>query len=376
MDIFKFRNPTNQARMEQGEIIDGFKSKMWIERYRDAGEFTLVASIDSGIREKLPIGTFISHVNTKEIMIVENHSISDNRGEVTDVTITGRGLESFLDQRIVNANRLFPSYLGSVDHTLDANYTWIQAIELVEDHVLPSNLVFTEPNDAIPYLQIVHNVVSTGESVERSVRRGDSLFSSLLDLLSIDNLGIKIIRPGPGSPLGPTSPDVAMLFHKGVNRSSQIVFSYDTGEIESSDYLWSNKKSKNSVLVSGRWVEIRLNALDKTYYNRRIMYVDASDIDESFESPPTEPEVFSIISKMEQRGIAALASQKDVTLAKVEPSKESVKAIYRQDYDVGDLIMVSGNYNQTQAMRVSEFVEIEDENGNSAYPTLSIDEVS
>ncbi len=41
MDLFRFLNPTAPTRLEQGEIINGLTSIMWIERYREAGEFTL-----------------------------------------------------------------------------------------------------------------------------------------------------------------------------------------------------------------------------------------------------------------------------------------------------------------------------------------------
>jgi hypothetical protein len=164
------------------------------------------------------------------------------------------------------------------------------------------------------------------------------------------------------------------VIHRGVDRSAQVVYSYDTGEIESADYLWSIKKLKNSALVSGKWVEVRVDDLSKTEYNRRMMYVDASDIDDPFDAPPTGIDLLNIEVKMEQRGVAALAAQKEIALAKAEVSKENTKATYRRDFDVGDLIMVSGDYNETSKMRVTEFVEIEDERGQSAYPTLTMDE--
>ncbi len=40
-------------------------------------------------------------------------------------------------------------------------------------------------------------------------------------------------------------------------------------------------------------------------------------------------------------------------------------------YDVGDIITVDGEYNATTTMRISEYVEIEDETGDSGYPTFS-----
>ena len=372
MDIFKFRNPTAPTKMEQGEVVDGFKSKMWIERYREAGEFELIASIDTGIREKLPLGTFISHSDTDEIMIVENHEISDERGEVTDVKITGRGFESYLEQRIVGSNRNFPNNLGYSDYTLPEHYSWVQAVNLVKDHILTSQLV--DDYDAIPFVQVLHTMTGTSDLAERSIKRGEDLYSALLGVLEIDQLGIRVVRPGPWSPLTPGSADTAFVIHKGVDRSAEIVYSYDTGEIESADYLWSLKRLKNSALVSGKWVEVRVDNLTDVEYKRRMMYVDASDIDEAFDAPPTGTDLNTITVKMEQRGFAALAAQRELALVKAEVSRENVRAVYRQDFNVGDLITVSGDYNETRAMRVSEYVEIEESGGQSSYPTLTVDE--
>ena len=78
MDVIKFTNPTDKTKMEQGIFVEGITSKMWIEKYRDAGEFTFTAPIDSGVKEMLPLDTYVSHMNTGEIMIVENHEINEN----------------------------------------------------------------------------------------------------------------------------------------------------------------------------------------------------------------------------------------------------------------------------------------------------------
>jgi hypothetical protein len=373
VDIFKFRNPTDPAKMEQGEIVDGFKSKMWIERYREAGEFTLVASLESGIREKLPLGTFISHVDTQEIMIVEDHQISDNKGELSDVTITGRGFESFLENRITGSNRTFPSRVGYPGFDLPNGYTWDQAVYLLEQHILATYLI--DDKDEVPYVQVQNLVTGTdGLYLFRTVQKGDSLYSALVSLLKEDDLGIKVVRPTV------SNPNTVLTIHKGVNRSASLVFSFESGEIESADYLWSNKKLKNSALVSGKWVEVRVDDFYKEGYGRRTMYVDASDLDSSnYDDLVTDgdPRYVGLQNMMYQRGLNALAAQKEIALAKAEVNKESsTKSVYRRDYDVGDMIMVAGAYGTARPMRVTEFVEIEDEHGKTAYPTLSIDEAT
>lgn len=354
--------------MEQGKIINGVKSKTWIERYEKAGEFKFIANANSGVRELLPIGSFVSHVDTKEVMIVENHEISDDQGKETEVIITGRGFESFLENRIVGSNKVFPATEGVTDYVLAANTTWIQTRTLIGNHIYVAPLI--DDGNAIPYVEAVASVSGAGSLEERTVKTGD-LYSRVQELLAIDRLGIKIVRPGYWGPLSPAIGNLAIIIHKGVDRTNSVIFSYDTGEIESADYLWSNKKVKNCALVSGRWVETFVNTT-KEGYERRMMHVDASDIDNAYSEAPTGGDLTQVVNAMNQRGIAALAAQTDVALTKAEVSRQAVKTVYRTDFDVGDLITVSGDYNETAVNRISEYVEIEDETGKSAYPTLSM----
>lgn len=368
MDIIRFHNPTSATKMERGEIINGLKSKLWIERYDKAGEFKLVAPASSGMRELLPIDSFISHVDAHEIMIVENHEISDQKDKEDEIIITGRGYETFLDNRIVGSNKTFPTSGTIVEYALTAGYTWNQIVTLLSDHLLPAGLI--DDNYQIPYLSISTDVAGTGVSEARTVKRG-SLYSRMLELMEVDYLGIKIVRPGPWSPLAPGSPNVALVIHKGVDRSDQVVYSYDTGEIESADYLWSNKLFKNTAYVSGKWVETVVTTA-ATGYARRMMQVDASDIDNEYATAPAGGTLTTVVAKMQQRGLEALAAQHEIALTKAEVSKDTNQSSYRTDFNVGDIITVQANYNEASAMRISEYVEIEDENGRSGYPTLQM----
>lgn len=367
MDIFKFHNPTSPTKMERGEIINGIKSKLWIERFRPAGEFKLVADVRTGIKETLPIGTFISHVDTSEVMIVEDHEINDDRDEQSLISITGRGFESFFENRVVGSNRLLPHSSGVTDYTLAAGYTGIQARDLIRNHIYASLLI--DDDNEIPFVEVIDQAGAVGTSIQRTIKQGE-LYARLMEVLEINNLGIRIFRPGPSSPLTPGDVDLAVVIHKGTDRSADLVFSYDTGEIKKADYLWSSRKLKNCALVSGKWVQVLVDNA-ATGMNRRMMFVDASDIDNTYSTAPTSTNLTNVQNAMQQRGILALAGQKSIDITNIEVSKETGRAVYRRDYEVGDTIMVDGEYNATATRVVSEYVEIEDENGALGYPTLA-----
>lgn len=367
MDIFKYHNPNVTTKMEQGELINGLTSKLWIERYRNAGEFTFTANESSGVREKLPLGTFVSHIASTDVMVVENHEINARRGKETEVTITGRGFSSFLENRIVGTNKTFPLTTGVIDFTLTSGYTWVQAKELLRMHISAGGVI--NPDNRILHVEAMADVTGTSVSEFRTIKQGE-LYTRVMELLALDDLGLKTIRPGTWSP-ATVDGDLVFLVHAGEDRTNEVVFSNDGGDLESADYLWSNKLLKNSALVSGRWVEVFVDE-GYTLSDRRTMYVDGSSIDNSYSVAPTGGTLTSVIAAMEQRGRQALSSQRQLELTKAEASKEAVGAQYRTDFNVGDIITVRGDFQTSTSMRVTEYVEMEDRNGRSGYPTLSI----
>ncbi len=341
---------------------------MWIERYRDPGEFSLTARVDSNIRSLLPVGTFISHVATDEVMIVENHEINDDLGLTSEITVTGRGYETFLENRIVGANRVFPSSGLLPEYTLALGPAWQQALTLIENHILAANVL--DSNDTLPYVSVLSTVPASPNVSARVINRGE-LYYRLLEVLALENLGLKVIRPGLLSPLGSSSPNTAFVIHKGVDRSDTVIFSNEAGDIKSADYLWSNKKVKNCALVTGRWLETMVKRPDSGYA-RRVMYIDGSDIDGTYTSEPIGVDRTTVLNNMTARANQLLIGQKEIALAKVETSRTMGTYTYGVDFGVGDIVMVDGDYNETSKRRVSEYVRIEDKNGESGYPTLTM----
>lgn len=374
MDVIKFNNPNEKTLMESGQLINGLTKKTWIERYTSAGEFTFVGPVSGGFKELLPIGCFVSHVKSDDLMIVENHEIVETTNNVPEITITGRGFETYLDQRVVGDNNIFPVIGIISDYPLISEHTWNQAVTLIKSHIYFPYLI--DPSFELPHVSILSTVVPTGKEtpeIARTIKR-ESLYTAVLDLLKIDNYGIKTIRPGPSSPLlGVEAINTAIVVHAGVDRTKTVSFSFATGEVISGDYLWSNKAFKNAALVTGKWIEVIVDDLAPEKYDRRVMFVDGTDDDKIYTATPTGPDIDLVIAAMKQRGREALISQKVVVLTKAETAKQGVKAVYRVDYGIGDLITVNGDYNEIQSMRVTEYAETEDSTGELGYPTLSID---
>ena len=364
MNLFKFLPVTGSSVvLKSGELINGWKSLTWTERYRDACEFTLVADLDSEINIKLPIGCIISHTDTREVMIVENHEIVKDKNANAEITITGRSFETFLENRIVGSNQNWPTPTAApVDYVVASNYSAIQVKALIDAHILIASLPLN-PKDALSSVSVVNSVINAYQTEERDIPRSD-LYASVIDLLSVDNLGIRNIRPTD------TNSALTIEIHEGLDKTASVAFSYSDGDIESANYLWSVKPLKNCALVSGKWHEVFVDS-SLSGYQRRVMHVDASYLDDKLSERPSGTELTSLAAKLTTRGRQALAGQNSVAISNVKITPNSQNYNYRTDYNVGDVVGVDGEYNTSTIMRVIEYVEIEDENGESGYPTLS-----
>lgn len=365
MDFFKFTANT-ASDLTYGLFFRGYDSVTWVERYRQPGEFEIVAPLSSGLRDILPLGTIISHTDTLEAAFVESHFIKEGKNEDPQISITGRTLDAYLENRIVGMELASgtPTVPYS-DYELAAATTAQQAKVLINEHVVVANLsnVGNSLDDNIQ----AEAIAGSGTAVARLIKR-EPLNSAVSELLAIGDLGIRVVRRNNFGVLG-VSDKTWFYIHAGQDKSSSVIFSWDQGEIESAEYLSTLKNLKNAALVQGRYVEEVVYG-PETGYDRRIMLVDADDIDGSLDTVPVEPEITAIRAKLQTRGEEALAAQTSIDIVSIDIASAN-QFVYRQDYDIGDIVSVSGNYDATVKRRVIEHVEIEDANGSKSYPTLA-----
>ena len=141
MDLIKFPPaPGPSLTLTGAELVENWDSVTWIERFNEPGEFTIESKISSGVEQDLPIGTLISHINTSEMMIVENHEIHVEEDQETTIKITGRSFTSFLENRYVGSQIMLgdpediPDY-PYPDFLLTSNKSWNQIAHLINLHI-------------------------------------------------------------------------------------------------------------------------------------------------------------------------------------------------------------------------------------------------
>lgn len=372
MDIFRYTG--SNTNLINAVAVTGYDSVTWIERYRDPGTFVIEGLARNNLLEQLPLGSFISHPDTYEVMVVENHEVKDDPTKDRVVKISGRSLEVLLERRLFGINQDWDvlgnptEYLYINELTLAAGNTWQQAVDLINAHIkTPLN-----GSDQMANLEARTYISGDSyESVVRVIKRGD-LHKRVVELLAQDDLGIRVVRKHSHTSIFPSS-DVysQFLIHNGNDVSSEVIFSNETGDIESADYLWSIKSLKNTAYVVGSNLELVVEGENPvpTGEDRLYLYVDASDVDETWDDTKTLGETETYAANMRTRGRQELAAYNESILAAVDISKRSSYQ-YRQDYDIGDIVKVLGDFGVVERMRIVENAEIYDEKGFKSYPTL------
>jgi len=367
MDFIAFKTNLLGATSLEGAVpINKYSSAMWIERYRDPGEFKFTAPLASDLRLLLPPGTLISHSNTMDLMMVESHTITEEIDKDPQLEISGRSFDSFLEQRAVSLIRDWPSHPdGTPNIELSFDYSWEQAKTLinsmlVDDEELPNMLAETDISGTGTFVDPAIRIISRGPLSDR-----------VRELLAIDDLGLRMVRRNPYYTV-PGDPDNSLfLIHNGKDRRDSVIFSPKKDDVESSENLWTNKTLKNVALVTGRWLETVVQVGTPTGIDRRVMFVDASDIDQNFESAPIGTDKDDVLEHLRVRGEMLLAGQRQFMITRADISKKT-KYEYRRDYGIGDIITVQSNYGDVTPMRVTEYTEIQDINGETGHPSFGV----
>ena len=364
MDFFKFNYDTDPTVLDQGERINNLDKSLWVERYRDPGEFTFEALVSTGIRNFLPVGTLISHVDTYEVMIVENHEISETQVDDPTIVVTGRSFPSYFENRQVGVNQARASNARTT-YEMASDYIHDQVVLLINDHI-------ASPYDSDDQLEniLAQTTLTTGSTPAARPIEFGNLWERVAELLTVDDLGIKTIRRNMFGVEG-NSVHTAIQVYKGVDRSKDVLFSWKSGDLAAAQYLFSNKNLYTSALVLGQYVAVVVDDGISTKYDRRIMMVDGTDIDGHFDKLPTGTDMTNVQYGLTVRGYLALVNQKDINIMQTDMSK-TAKYQYRKHFNVGDLISLDGNYGQLEPFRIVEYAEAEDENGESGHPTLAI----
>jgi hypothetical protein len=388
MDIFTFPVSGNSFDLTNGKIVNDYDRATWVERFNEASEFTIEGRVDSGLREQMPLGHLVSHTDTDEVMVVEDHQIKSGQG-ISSLVVTGQAYEkSVLENRIINSNKAWTAAIQAWPQSqyilglFEPGYACLQARYLISRHIDWQDLI--DDNDALPqtnvYLDVAHINATYGppllEAEEDTFDR-IPVYEGASNALAVDNLGMRTRRPrGLNLDDGLDSVSrygenwLTIYIYAGFDRRNTVQFSHRVGDIAEAEYLWSNRVKKTSCLVYSRYFAVMVHG-PETGYARKVMTLDAKDLDEQYDTIPTGATQTRLLAALKRRGKSALAKKNSVAIASVQLNDKDHTYKFRQDYNLGDYVSVYGEYNASTSMQVTEHVEIDDVTGSTSYPTLS-----
>lgn len=384
-----------------GHLIIGYDSLIWTERFLEAGEFELKSYDIPNTLAKLPKKTLVSHRDTREVMMVESCTISTDDDGIKTITVKGRTLETFLEQRVIQME-------SGHTYKMLQDYSSMGAAEVLIWNALVStsaqdvvtNFLERDPLDHVPNLIVTQKVAPGLDTKSWYVETG-YVYPKVIEILARDDLGIRCIRPKndidyddptivtkvtvstSGLDIGTITRDdinnvkkLQINIYDGTDKSEEgtelpndrIIFSYHQGYLGDPEYLFTINVKKNV----GFWATTE--SFETSYYDlgadtlegldRRYLLIDfGSDLGTA--SPAME-------NSARQKTEARVKRRRAQFFFNASAS-ETIPYSYKGDYDLGDKVTLIAEYGTNVTATITEFVSTEDAEGERGFPTLVVD---
>lgn len=244
------------------KILDTYKSAIWTERFRQAGDFEIVTSLDA--LDYLQKGYYLTRSDSDRVMVVEGFQIETSAEDGNYLIVNGRSIESLLDRRIIWDQTIVDSKLDTAVKKL-----------VTENIISPS-----DENRKIPMIEYKDSTDAKIDAMTINAQfTGDNLYDTICNICETYDIGWKI-----------TFQDLTRLvfeLYSGTDRSYEqtdnayVVFSPAFDNIINSNYVESDSKLKNVALIAGEDKaedRKRVTIGEGSGVDRRELYVDARDL--------------------------------------------------------------------------------------------------
>lgn len=349
-------------------VIDRFISLIWTERYSAYGDFQLIIQSNPQSRQLLQKGEHLATNVSDRIMVIETAEDKDNSDGRSLLTVTGRSLEAIMERR-VNSTAPFSTGAGGTTSYNKTGTPGAIARSQFDDHCR-NNTAF--PSDNIPFITAgslypAGTISEPEDTITMAIDRS-SVYASIKNICDIYGMGFRLYR-------GQDDSKLYFDIYAGNDLTTtqttlpSVIFSPDLDNLTDSSQLSSIEGYKNVAYVlapNGSRV-VYSNEVDSSVsgFDRRVMYVDASDI--------TDAAGTGLNDALDLRGAQELAKNRTLTALDGEIPQTS-QYRYRVDYNLGDILEMRNDDGVTNRMRVTEQIFTDDEQGERSYPTLSVEE--
>lgn len=383
---------------EQIDVLDSFKSLLWVKRYTQFGDCEIYISASERNVSLLQRGNFIRRDDDDMICRIVSVQIETDEELGNHLVVVGKDCRDILNQRIIWRQTTYKGTAeGFIRRIINENF--IATPTLRSQRNIP-NLKLRASNGFDDELNIQSSYEIVGEKV--------------IEVCSTFGYGSRMLWDGE---------NFIFELYKGTDRSynqeenDYVVFSPDFENLASSNYAVDSSEYRTVALVGGQGegadrVLTTYEVSDAVGIDRYEVFVDADSVSDSMsyedlvemypggtiEEVETDRFIYSVngepialldkgdepsnatlnsmlyVQILSEKGRDALAEH--VILTTFEGSVEPYASYkYGQDYFLGDIVTVRNEYGIETSARITEVIESFDENGYSLIPTFEYEEV-
>jgi len=371
---------TLDRNFHKTNVIDGFSSIIWTERYYGDSAVEMVVPATLDLVPKLLPGTFLGLDKSDEIMILETFNIENNKLKVTGISIL-----PWLNNRFV---RTSPKHEDRYWYIQGGTPGWV-LWEIVRNMCCVGSPYLVDaimgvPNAAqlaIPGLGL-RDYDKWGPAISVGVPYGP-VYDALKEIATTFEVGMQITLDA----VTDTSYSLGFRSYKGLDRTSEqtdnpaVRFSPQMDSFTDIKELQSIAALKTLVYSFAPGLNPEEGAPDLrtspgisaltgpqyTGFDLRALLVFAEDITTDMVSG-SAPVLLNILNS---RAKDALNNNHFVQAVDGEIVPDN-QFQYGTHYNLGDIIEVEGNSGVVKAARVTEYIRAQDDAGEKAYPTTSM----
>lgn len=389
---------TLDRNFQKKDILDGFSSLIWTERYYGNSEVELNVPATSEMRKKIPEGIFLGIDGSDEVMVLE--STEDEEG---NLKFTGMSLLPWMNHRFVRASANHKDKVWSFGGGSPGWTVWniLYSMCCAGSEYLNGtiNTGISNPQQLIiPGLKL-KDFDKSGDNINVDINYGP-VYDAMLEIAITYEIGMQItLEPPPdifqiGLPPLPYS--LEFRSYKGLDRTSgqtvnpPVRFSpqfdslTDIKELRSIAALKTLVYSfaeglepqdpEDPVITTVPGMANRSEGGSITGFDlRALMTIEPLTIEmvggSSEDEIPGDPA--KVVELLNNRASIALKASSFINTVdgEIVPTNQFKYGVH---YNLGDLIEVQGNSEIIQVCRVTEYIRSQDEAGEKAYPTVTM----
>lgn len=331
----------NNTLEPQGIITDKFSFR-WVRKYFTSGTFELQCALNPNNFELLKKGNILSRLDAVEFGIIENINYEFDNSIGEKIIVTGNLGSHILDWRKTEGTTNFS---GTAEDSIR---------KLVVD-----NFINTTISRKINNLELQPKSNFT-EKIDFQCT-DKNILEQCTKISKVSNLGFRILADYVGKRF-------LLDVYKGRDLSDDIVLSDEDGNIKNSKYeeINSTERTYFEVKGEGEGTNRKKVVIDDgaVGWNRREILIDARDLQQGNLSL-LEYEKTLLNRGLEKKTEYVSRKNFDATISL------SDNAIYKQDWDLGDIITVrKESWGIEIKERVTEVEEIYSQGKIEIYPTF------